>query len=65
MKTTASHMVSTLIAAGYSEAGIAGKVKTTQVTIHRIKHGSDPKYSLGKRIEHLYSLDGGSIGLSA
>lgn len=56
MKTTATQMVNTLIAAGYSETGIAGRVKTTQVTIHRIKHGTDPRYSLGKRIEGLYEV---------
>jgi len=47
-------MLKELSDAGFSQAQIAGKVGTTQPTIHRATKGSDVGYELGKAIEEFH-----------
>lgn len=46
-------VVQTLIESGLSEADIAKQIGVSQPTVHRIKHGVDPAYTTGKRLEEL------------
>jgi len=47
-------VVQTLIDGGLSEADIAKQIRVSQPTVHRIKHGADPAYTTGKRLEALH-----------
>ena len=53
-------IVSGLVASGLSEEAIAGEVRKitggsiTQPTIHRIKTGTEPRYSIGAALRALY-----------
>lgn len=49
-------VVKTLIESGFSEAEIARRVGVSQPTVHRIKSGTDPAYTTGKRLEQLLQV---------
>lgn len=44
---TPTDAVKRLIEAGWSEAAIATRCGVSQTTIHRIKHGQNPRHQLG------------------
>jgi predicted transcriptional regulator len=46
-------LVQTLIDGGLSETEIAKRIGVSQPTINRIKSGTDPAYTTGKRLEEL------------
>lgn len=50
MERTPTEAVAALLAAKWSEAKIGKEVDANQSTIHRIAHGADPSYSLGKAL---------------
>jgi len=49
--------VNKLIELGWTEAGIAASVGSTQPTIHRIKEGGSCLYALGAALVRLAALD--------
>lgn len=49
--------VNKLIDTGWTEAGIAAAVGSTQPTIHRIKEGGSCLYALGAALVRLAALD--------
>ncbi|WP_396586443.1 hypothetical protein [Bermanella sp. R86510] len=54
MSHSLSRIIESLISSGLTEHEIAKNVKSSQPNIHRIKNGSEPKYSLGCRIVDFY-----------
>lgn len=51
---TLQNLVQTLIDSGLSEAEIARRIGVSQPTVNRIKGGTDPAYTTGKRLEALH-----------
>lgn len=47
-------LVQNLIDNGLSETEIAKRIGVSQPTVNRIKSGSDPAYTTGKRLEELH-----------
>ena len=58
IRVSAQDMVNSLLASGFTEGSLAKEVGTSQPTIHRIKKGSEPSYTLGKTIESIYMSSG-------
>lgn len=44
-------VVQNLIDSGLSETEIARRIRVSQPTVNRIKSGTDPAYTTGKRLE--------------
>lgn len=53
---TPSKAIARLLATGRTESAIASLVGTTQSTINRIRHGRDPRWTLGQRLIELAGL---------
>jgi len=47
-------MLHAVLKSGMTEKDVAARVKCSQPTIHRIKHGASTDYDKGKVIETLY-----------
>lgn len=47
-------VVQNLIDSGLSETEIARRISVSQPTVNRIKSGTDPAYTTGKRLEELH-----------
>ena len=44
-----------IITSGETEQSLSEKIGITQTKLHRIKHGTEPKYDVGKKILEIYS----------
>lgn len=63
---TPSNAITALISAGWTEAGIAEEVGTSQPTINRIRHGAQPRFQLGTDLLALYGrFQAGEVGAPA